>query len=87
MIVVWRWLPGHLPARVPYAAALATGAGWEVVEHTDWVLNRFRETAYKDYRGDTVVNSVADYVWMLAGFYLAELAPVSTGRSGIAMEA
>ena len=43
--------------------AIVTGVAWEIVEHTDWVLNKFREvTVYQGYIGDSVLNSVMDYV-------------------------
>lgn len=57
---------------IPLAAAIVTGAAWEIVEHTDWVLDRFRAaTLYQGYLGDSVLNAVADYIWMLGGFFLA----------------
>ena len=55
-----------------FAIAIFTGAAWEIFEHTDWVLNRFRAaTLYQGYRGDSVLNAVFDYLWMLSGFFLA----------------
>lgn len=54
------------------AVAIATGVFWEIFEHTDFVLDQFRATTiYQGYLGDTVLNAVADYVWMMAGFFLA----------------
>ncbi len=55
-----------------FSVAIVTGVAWEIVEHTDWVLDSFREaTLYQGYLGDSVLNAVADYLWMLAGFFLA----------------
>ena len=55
-----------------YAIAIVTGVAWEFVEHTDWVLDQFRTvTIYQGYLGDSVLNAVADYLWMLAGFFVA----------------
>ena len=52
--------------------AVVTGVAWEIIEHTDWVLNKFRAaTLYQGYSGDSVLNAVFDYLWMLAGFFLA----------------
>ena len=61
---------------IPLAVAIVTGVGWEIVEHTDWVLNRFRAaTLYQGYLGDSVLNAVADYLWMLGGFFLGRAFP------------
>lgn len=70
-----------LAPRVPYPAILALllviGVGWEIVEHTDMVLERFRgQTIYQGYMGDTVLNAVSDYVFMLAGFFAAMALPI-----------
>ena len=55
-----------------FALAIVTGVGWEVIEHTDWVLDAFRATTINQgYVGDSVLNAVADYLWMLLGFFTA----------------
>ena len=55
-----------------YAFAIVTGVGWEIVEHTDWVLDAFRATTINQgYVGDSVLNAVMDYVFMMGGFALA----------------
>lgn len=55
-----------------YAIAIVTGVAWEIIEHTDLVLDQFRAvTIYQGYLGDSVLNAVADYLWMLAGFFVA----------------
>lgn len=65
---VVRWT-GFLPV---YAVAIFMGVGWEIFEHTQWVFDRFRAAAlYRGYVGDTVLNAVADYVFMMGGFFLA----------------
>ncbi len=62
-----------LSHRVLLVLAIVTGMAWEIVEHTDWVLNQFREvTVYQGYVGDSVLNSVMDYVFMWIGFYIAQ---------------
>lgn len=61
-----------LPFEVLFLVAITTGIVWEIVEHTEWVLGAFRATTINQgYYGDSILNAVADYVWMLGGFYLA----------------
>jgi len=59
------------------AFAIVIEAGWEILENTDFIINRYREvTISLDYHGDSVINSVADTVWMVAGFYAAYRLPI-----------
>lgn len=72
IILLGRIAGGRIPYAVLVILAIVTGMAWEIVEHTDWVLNQFRSvTIYQGYLGDSVLNSVADYVWMWVGFFVA----------------
>lgn len=72
----WAMPRASWPARL--AAAIALEAGWEIVENTDFVINRYRTaTVSLDYYGDSIVNSVMDNVAMIAGFLLARVLPVA----------
>lgn len=53
-------------------AATLIEAGWEVLENSPVIIDRYREaTAALGYAGDSIVNSVADIGWMLVGFLVA----------------
>lgn len=59
------------------ALSLVVECAWEILENTDMVINRYREaTIALDYFGDSVVNSSADILAMVVGFFLAARLPV-----------
>ncbi len=59
------------------AFAIIVEGAWEIVENTDWIINRYREaTVSLDYFGDSIINSVADNVWMVVGFIAASRLPI-----------
>ena len=58
-------------------AATLLECGWEMLENTDLIINRYREaTISLDYYGDSVLNSVSDVSMMIVGFALAARLPV-----------
>ncbi len=74
--VIFYWLLRPLAGRADLhwrlIAALALEIGWEVLENSPWVIERYRaNTAALDYRGDSVLNSLGDVISAVIGFSLA----------------
>jgi Protein of unknown function (DUF2585) len=83
------WLVGRRwPVGARFVAAVAIESGWEVLENTDLIINRYREaTISLDYYGDSVLNSVCDILAMVVGFQLARRLPIwVTVAATVAME-
>jgi hypothetical protein len=55
-----------------FCLAILIESVWEIVENTDFVINRYRETtAAFGYTGDTVINSLGDIAACAFGFLIA----------------
>jgi hypothetical protein len=61
-----------------FVMAVAIEAAWEVLENSQYIIDRYREaTMALGYSGDSVINSVADIGWMALGYFLARRLPVA----------
>ena len=71
----WR-LFGGAPARWALPIAVVVEAAWEIAENTPMIIDRYREVTISwGYAGDSMVNSLADIGWMIAGFLVAARIP------------
>jgi hypothetical protein len=60
------------PVRLRFAIAVTIAAIWELVENSDFIIDRYRaQTVDVGYYGDSVLNSLADVGWCALGFALA----------------
>jgi hypothetical protein len=60
------------PLWVPLAIAIGVEGAWEILENSPLIIDRYREvTMAFGYSGDSVLNSVSDTLFMVAGFLAA----------------
>ena len=64
-----------------FLAALLAEIAWEILENTDWAINRYREaTIAVGYTGDSILNTLSDVGMMALGFWLARRLPLWLAR-------
>ncbi|MFZ2621277.1 MAG: DUF2585 family protein [Minisyncoccia bacterium] len=79
MIFYWfLWLVARkVPAKYRFVIALIMEAGWELLENSPIIIDRYRAvTIAQGYVGDSVLNSVSDVVMSGIGFVIAKYSKV-----------
>jgi hypothetical protein len=72
-----RKFPKALPMKYRFLIALLLEAGWEMLENSPLIINRYREvTISLGYVGDSVLNSVSDVIMVAIGFLIAKYSKV-----------
>lgn len=73
-----RWLMPGWSLGQRLVAAVAVEAGWEILENSPMIIDRYRTaTIALSYYGDSVLNSLSDIAAMMIGFALAARLPVA----------
>jgi len=61
-----------IPVRLRFLFAVLLEAGWEILENSTFIINRYREvTISLGYVGDSILNSCSDILVMALGFLFA----------------
>lgn len=72
-----RWIAPRLETNWVFVAATVIEAAWELVENSDWAIERYRTyTVSFDYNGDSILNTMSDVGAMWIGFLLARILPL-----------
>ncbi len=75
-VFLW-WVARRAPLPYRFLLAVLVEAGWEILENSPLIINRYRHTTISlGYAGDSVLNSQSDILMMCLGFWFASRMPV-----------
>lgn len=90
LIYLFLWLLAgkRLPVATRLVCAVAVECGWEILENSNFIIQRYRaETISLDYYGDSVFNSMGDILGMIVGFGIAwKLPPTLTAVGAVLLD-
>lgn len=70
-LALWYFFP-RLTVWQRLVIAVGIEVGWEIIENTPMVIEKYREQALaQGYVGDSILNSVSDTLAMIGGFFIA----------------
>ena len=66
------WLPRSVSDGIRFLAAVVIEAGWELLENSPLIIQRYRETTIsQDYFRDSIANSAGDILACIVGYGIA----------------
>jgi hypothetical protein len=75
-LLLWLVAP-RAPLGLRLAAAVGLEVGWELIENTPMIIERYRQGGLaQGYYGDSIINSLSDTGATIVGFFLAATLPV-----------
>jgi hypothetical protein len=75
-LLFWFIAP-RAPIGLRFVCAIGLEVGWEILENTPLIMDRYRESALaQGYFGDSIINSISDVLAAALGFGLARKLPV-----------
>ena len=77
-IIAKKFFNFHISLLTMFMITLTIELLWEYIENSTHVINKYRSySQYKNYSGDSIVNSLGDIFCCLLGFLLASISPAT----------
>ena len=75
-LAIWLVDRGRLTVAKRLIVAVLLEGGWEILENTPFIINRYSGGNPAEYSGDSIVNSVGDLLAMITGLLITAAVPV-----------